>query len=492
MSGYSTFYYFKLIVCIAILQLFFANGHAQQPKIQQIDSYLSRKIANGNIPGLAIAIVHYDTVLMAKGYGVDANQKALTTTSPFAIASLSKAFTATAVLQLAEAGKIVIDSPVINYIPSFLSSDPVGKKVTVRQLLHQIGGMADTGYPEFSLKTQPGDLNDVVKNLQSVKLVSAPGKAFHYHNPNYQVLAKIVENVSHEQFSAYLQKHILAPLHMGQTYNAENVRQFFNSKNRLPRGHIYVLGKPVATEEPDWFVSGPGGVVSTAGDMAKWLSSQLTTNRGTSAILGNKYMAMMQSPPAGTAFNYGMGWHVNAPAHVLYHSGIFWTYSSQQIILTDKGYGIVLLFNSGANPIVDYYSVLQGVEDILIGEKAEASNFPPWLYTAGIVCLLVVIFLLGIRRMLRVKRWYLNYEKRPDWKTWLYLFLRIAPVIMLLLTPYTVTILSGRVLPFGKIALMFMDVILVIGLLAFVNALIVVLRLIYLTRQIRHKSIATP
>jgi CubicO group peptidase (beta-lactamase class C family) len=482
--GATHFCNLKLIICLLALHVFVISAGAQQlTRVEQVDKYIQEKIAKSNVPGLAIAIVHYDTVLMAKGYGVDANNKPLNANSPFAIASLSKAFTAAAVLQLAETGKLNIDSPVIKYIPSFLSSDPLGEKVTIRQLLHQIGGMADTGYPEFSLKRQPSDLDDLIKNLQTVKLTSRPGQAFHYHNPNYQVLAKIVESASKETFSDYLQKHLFGPLQMGHTSNVESVKQFFGEKGMLPKGSVYVLGKPLAMEEPDWFVNGDAGIVSTANDMGKWLSDQLKTGKDTSLILNQRFLAMMQNPPAKTNFTYAMGWHANVDAHVLYHSGIMWTYSSQQIILTDKGYGIVMLFNSGTDPIVDYYSLLQGVQNILVGEKADTGTFPPWLYTIGVVSSLIIVLVLGIRRMFRLKQWHHNYIKRAVWKRWLLLFLRIAPLLLLLVIPSLVTLLSGRVLSFQRITLMFIDVILVIGLLAFVNLLIVLLRLIYLGKQ---------
>jgi CubicO group peptidase (beta-lactamase class C family) len=487
MHKFKLFYihkYLRLMCGLVLLQAFSGNTFAQQSKSKEIDSYIKQKLANSNIPGLAIAVVHYDTVVLVKGYGKTADDKQIGANTPFAIASLSKAFTAAAVLQLVQAGKINLNNPVVKYIPSFSINSPLGKQITVRQVLNQISGMGDTGYPEFNLKKQPQNLDEVIKNLTKAKLVSEPGKAFHYHNPNYQVLAKIVEEVSHEQFSTYLNKHILSPLQMAHTYNAENVNQFFDTTHHLPQGYIYVLGKPVVTKEPDWFVSGDAGIVSTAADMAKWLSDQLKAKGAdSSAILGQKYMAIMQSPPPNSNFTYAMGWHANPQAHVLYHSGVMWTYSSQQIILTDKGYGIVLLFNGGANMVTDYYSFLQGIQDIVSGQTPSTSSLPPWLYTAAIVLLLLIILILGIRRVLRVKQWYLNYNKRSAWKTWLYMFIRLVPIILLLLIPYLVTVFSGRVINMQKITLMYVDVVLVIGLAGILNLLIVVQRLIYLAKH---------
>jgi CubicO group peptidase (beta-lactamase class C family) len=473
--------------CFIFLSLLFVGVNAQSQqvaKIAAVDNLIRGKIANSNLSGLSIAIVHYDTVLMARGYGRDANDKPITANSLFPVASLSKAFTAAAVLQLVSVGKVNLDAPVVKYIPSFLSAAATGKTVTIRQLLNQTSGMGDVGYPEFTLDTQPRNLDDVVSNLRLVQLVSFPGKAFHYHNPNYQVLAKVVEVVSHERFGDYLQKHILYPLHMTGTSHADNVQQFFKAPLNLPKGNIYVLGRPLALSEPDWFVAGDAGIVSNAKDMAKWLADQMKTREGdSSAILPRKYLSVMQSQPAGNQFTYGMGWHVNPSAHMLYHSGVMWTYSSQQVILTDKGYGIVMLFNSGENPLVDYHSVLMGVQDILNGRTTDAGSIPPGLYSGAVITLFAIILIAGIRRMLRVKHWYINYNKRPGWKTCLYLLFRLSPFMLLLLLPYLVTLLSGRVLSYERIALMFMDVMIVLCLAALLNLLVVLLRIWYIFRR---------
>ncbi|RYU90348.1 class A beta-lactamase-related serine hydrolase [Mucilaginibacter terrigena] len=477
--------YIKVFCLLALLCLTKLTAYGQQAsKAQQINAYIKQKLANGGLPGLAIAVVHYDTVILAKGYGKTSAGKLIDANTPFAIASLSKAFTAAAVLQLTQAGKINLNNPVKFYIPSFKIDGTKGDKITVSQLLHQISGMGDTGYPEFTLDKQPGNLDEVITNMQSAKLVTEPGKAYHYHNPNYQVLAKIVEAVSHKPFGTYVRDNIFSPLKMVNTYDVDNTARMFNTPYNLPRGHIYILGKPVAINEPDWFVEGDAGVVSTVDDMAKWLSDQLkATGEGTSPVLGKKYLAMMQSAPARNNFNYGMGWHVSAANNVLYHSGIYWTYSSQQIILTDKGYGITILFNGGFKPLTDYYSLLQGVQDILAGKKADATAFPIWVYTVGVIILLVLIASLCTRRMFRVKQWHVNYLHRPKWRTWLYMLLRLVPLVLLLLIPYLLTAISGRVLSMGRITLMFMDLVLVMGLWGMLNLLIVSLRSIYLAKH---------
>jgi CubicO group peptidase (beta-lactamase class C family) len=475
----------RLIVCFLLLQGFVKNAQGQTiSQAQKIDNYIKQKVAGGKLVGLAVAVVHNDSVIIAKGYGITPDGKVINANTPFAIASLSKAFTATAVLQLAEQGKVSLDSPVIKYIPSFLPNEPRRVKITVRQILHQIGGLADSGYPEFTLNHQPVDLDGAISNLKGAKLVTEPGTAFHYHNPNYQILAKIVETVSGEKFTSYLQKHIFAPLKMVNSYDIENTDQFGAAPQKLPLGNVFFLGRPIPHKEPTWFVDGDAGIISNANDMAQWLSFQLKGSNGDSTeVLGSKFMKIMQNPPPETQFTYGMGWHVDKKDHTLYHSGIMWTYSSQQILFTDSGYGIVALFNGGFDQPTDYYSFLEGIHNILKGEKPETRSLPRWLYTTIVITLLLLIIALGIRRLLRTKQWYHNYKKRKALKTWVYLLLRTVPFTLLLTGPYLVTLASGRVLSGWLITLMFADLVLVLTMLALFNTLIILSRLIYLFRN---------
>jgi CubicO group peptidase (beta-lactamase class C family) len=470
----------RMAIWFIVVHFFAIGAYGQQKsKAQLIDQYIKKKLANTNLPGLAIAVVHYDTVLIAKGYGKATDKSAITANTPFAIASLSKAFTAMAILQLAGQGKINLDAPVVKYIPTFLLNEPRRKTVTVRQLLHQVSGMADKGYPEFTFKDQPDSLDGAIDKMKLAKLTAAPGKKFQYHNPNYQVLAKIVETVSGDRFANYLQHYIFTPLKMTGTRDLANTKQFVGQG--LQNGNIYFLGKPIVYNEPDWFVDGAAGIISNANDMAKWLSAQVKPYHGDStAVLSNKYLRMMQNPPAGSAFSYGMGWFNNSSTHTLYHSGILWTYSSQQLIMTDTGYGITVMFNGGANIATDYYSFLQGIQDIINNKPADVSAIPIGFYSWGIICLATLIAIFGTRRLLRIRQWHQNYRSRPKWRSWVYMLMRLLFLVVLLTVPTIVAAITGRVLSWERIILMFPDVVLILALAALLNMLIVIKRLIYL------------
>src|SRR5690606_10544855 len=110
------------IIILYLALLFSGTGNVQAQKestvtqnknvVEKIDRYLQAKMASNKIPALAVAVVHSDSVIFAKGYGVTSDGKAVNADTPFPIASLSKAFTGVAVMQLVEEGKVVLDSPV--------------------------------------------------------------------------------------------------------------------------------------------------------------------------------------------------------------------------------------------------------------------------------------------------------------------------------------------------------------------------------------------
>src|SRR6185369_17590878 len=106
---------------------------------------------HSGLPGAAVAITHDSDVVRIAGYGHDAAGTPLTASTRLPIASLSKSMTAFAALQLAEAGRLGLDEPVTRYLPDFRLADPRGARITVRMLLDQTSGMADSAFPDLKL-----------------------------------------------------------------------------------------------------------------------------------------------------------------------------------------------------------------------------------------------------------------------------------------------------------------------------------------------------
>ncbi|QYR22503.1 beta-lactamase family protein [Paenibacillus sp. sptzw28] len=388
-----------------------------------------------------------------KGFGKSGNGQPVTTSTPFAIASLSKSITALAVMQLVEAGKINLDASITNYIPSFQMDDTRGSKITVRQLLNQTSGLTDAAFPEMAFRQQPNTLEESLARLKTVKLSSDPGQQFHYYNPNYQILAWLVEEVSQESYAEYLKRHIFQPLQMDHTVDVATTKQFTEAADNFASGHIFLYGKPVIKKEPDWFIEGAAGNISTAEDMAHWLMLQLNggTYRGVRLLSGEGIRAM-HAAPAGMNSNYGMGWVVDE--HKVTHNGLLWTYYAHQVLIPESGIGVVVLFNSGLNMLVDYSSFAQGITEILEGKIPEKSYFSGWNLEIIIALLTVVTVAVGIRSLLRLRKWEEKYRKRAKWLTWLNILLAFIPLVLLISLPQVMSFIAGqRVLNWERIFL---------------------------------------
>lgn len=470
-----------LIFCLTILLAFVESAFAQAniPE-EQIDRFIRVKMEENHIPGLAVAITRDDQVIFAKGYGKTADQRPISADTPLAIASLSKSFTALAVMQLAESGRVDLDKPIAHYIPSFQMADPRGSTITVRQLLSHTSGLTDTAYPDMTIHPQPNSLEEVVQRLHEVTLHNDPGSEFHYNNTNYQLLARLVEVVSKEKFPDYLQRHIFTPLEMNRTFDVSHTKQFGAMSGTLSKGHYFLFGKPIATAEPEWFVEGAAGMVSTVNDMAKWLIVQGNDGRYNNVqVLSSEGIRTMHSP-TGPKDSYGLGWEISKTADgkkQIEHGGILWTYKAQELFIPDQKLGIVLLFNSGLNTFVDYYSFVSGLSGLLMNSPQEDSFFT---HTMMEVCMGIVIMVtvgLGVRSILRLKKRE-NYDKqRSSWLNILTLVLRLLPLCLLLFLPKIITFLGGgRVLSLEGIFMMMPSIIIWLAIASVLSLVIVVLR----------------
>ncbi len=183
--------------------------------LEAVDRYVLDSLTQAGIPGAAIAITRGADVLHVRGYGHDSDGAPVTEHTPFRIASLSKAFTSLAVMQLVDAGKLALDDTVYARLPEFRIADPFGADITIRQLLDQTSGLADRQVPDLS-RPQPTTLAEAATSLHSARLVADPGTEFNYHNPNYQVAARLVEVVSGEGFNDYLRENVFEPAGMSR------------------------------------------------------------------------------------------------------------------------------------------------------------------------------------------------------------------------------------------------------------------------------------
>ncbi|HEY9664833.1 MAG TPA: serine hydrolase domain-containing protein [Allocoleopsis sp.] len=145
--------YRLLLLGTLIVLVFQLRANAVQPNLKiKIDRFITHQMATQHIPGLALAITHENQVLHVKRYSKANVQPSVTTQTQFPIASLSKSFTAIAVLQLVEAGQIDLDAPVKQYLTNFTLADTkTADQITIRHLLNHTSGLSNFGFSEAFL-----------------------------------------------------------------------------------------------------------------------------------------------------------------------------------------------------------------------------------------------------------------------------------------------------------------------------------------------------
>ena len=291
-----------------------ADGPAA-PDVAAIDRYVRSEMEAQRIPGLALGIVHDGRIVHLQGFGdADSSGRAVTPQTPFFIGSVTKSFTAMAVMQLSDAGRVDLDAPVQRYLPWWRVEDAgASARVTVRDLLYQVSGLSKATGNAYATSgdTQDDALEERVRALRSATLTAPVGSTWQYSNANYWTLGMIVQAVSGESYESYVQEHIFGPLEMDHSFTSKAEAE----AQGLPDGHRYWYGFPVAADLP--FDRGglpAGGLASSAEDMARYLSVYFNDGRyGTTSLLSPASAELLQRPAVHTGqdgVDYAMGWEV--------------------------------------------------------------------------------------------------------------------------------------------------------------------------------------
>ncbi|WP_351228630.1 serine hydrolase domain-containing protein [Streptomyces sp. NPDC002133] len=397
-----------------------------------IDRFVHDYLEQTRLPGAVVAVTKGDRVVHTAGYGHTASRQSMTERTRLPVASLSKSMTALAVMQLVEAGKVDLDQPVHRYLPEFTMADRRSQEITVRQVLTQTSGMADSAYPDLT-RAQPHTLKEAVAAMREAHLATTPGTRHRYHNPNYFVAARLVEVVSGQPFADYLSAKLFKPLSMTHTASV-------NTTTEMPdqvRGYVRAYGTTLSRAHPRWFAAGSHGVVTTADDLAQWLIAQ--NNQGMSAdgrrIAAARTVRLMHTPPEVPGdTDYAMGWaryRHDDETEEIQHNGQLLTHNSTATLLPCGRVGIAVVTNTGMISGDDAAQISLGLVDLARGKSPEVAQ--PFSMTAdwALAALTLLATGLGIRGVLRAHRWARHTAQRPWWRTALWLLPHALPVLLL-------------------------------------------------------------
>lgn len=430
--------FISVMLCLA-LGISGISAFASENEItdySSIDKQIAEDIEKYHIPAMAVAVVDKDSVLFENTYGNCENADL-----PFIIGSMSKSFTATAIMQLYEQGKIDLESPIDAYIDTskWFEENTDHSRITVKDLLNHTSGI--TTYQTFG----------------SLKSTEQYG-SYEYANANYGLLGLIIEAVSGMSYEQYIEQNIFEPI--GMSHSAASLEK--SKENGLIDGYrnyfgIYVAGKPDYPEEiheGTWTNIPAGYLSSSVTDMEKYLQMYL---RGGENIVSSESVDRMfyENVSDGNGSYYGMGWEYMPDLYskpIIAHAGLVENYTSNMFILPEKGMAVVVLVNM--NDYLVCNNLLGNIVMPLLGEpKQKLPNLYLILHAViDVICF--VIFFISIHSAVTLKKW---RTKTSEKKMFVSDFIRhmILPIVLLAIPPIMAT-------PYKVVWLFAKDIMLVI------------------------------
>ena len=343
-----------------------------------IDNFVEAKRQELKIPGMAVGIVSGDQIVHLKGFGIAGpDGRPVTPQTPFQIGSVTKSFTALAVMQLVEAGEIDLDAPVQRYLPWFhmggsgAEADDASAAITIRHLLNQTSGLST--YDGNRFWTSRNSMETDIRRLGPMRLSAPVGVRWQYSNANFMIAALVIEAVTGQPYTEYIQQNVFEPLEMGRSFTsrAEAV------PHGLAAGYHFVFGvpKPAAGLQPASLLPA-GFLISTVEDLAHYMIAHLNEGRfGETSVISATGLAKLHHPAVQVGIDgesYAMGWTVGSVSGMpsIWHDGDDGRFHAIVILLPETRQGVVLLANaSGYGLSQELNEIAKGAASLLAGKQ---------------------------------------------------------------------------------------------------------------------------
>ena len=370
-----------------LVLLFLSNSSiAQVLNSSQLDSLVEKTRRTFNVPGIALAIIHDGKVIHSKGYGIRsiANQKPVDEHTLFAIASNSKAFTATALAMLIDEGKLDWDTKVRAVIPEFTLYNPyVSAEFTVRDLLtHRSGLGLGAGdlmiWPDSTQVTK----EELIHNMRYLTPVSGFRTKYDYDNLLYIVAGEVVERIAGISWEEFIEERIMKPLQMNES--SASLKRI-KSKNNMIDAHAPVDGKlQIVSSYFADMGNAAGGIYANIFDLSKWVLLQLNEGKYgpelKKSLFSKKVHGEMWTPQTiisgrstvpykSNSTSYGLGWRltdINGYFQAM-HTGGLGGVVTQTTLLPELNLGILVLTNQESGAA--FNAITNQIKDAYLGVK---------------------------------------------------------------------------------------------------------------------------
>ena len=369
----------RIILTLLILVTSVSGAFAQTERgvlIQtRLEPLIEKTIRENHIPGFSIGIVENGKVIYAKGFGVAklGDDKPITSNSLFHMASVTKPFVATAIMQLVEHGKLNLDAHVTEYLPYFRMKDERFATITVRQMLGHISGMPDVeDYQWDKPEYDDGALERYVRSLSELSLIARPGEKFQYSNMAFEVLGDVIAKVSGRSFESYVQRNILKPL--GMKHSTLLIREA--NQKLLTSPHVLdESGVIVSKVFPYNRAHSPSSTLySNIDDMNRWAMANLNRGElnGKRILKASSYDLLWKvQMDAGRRGGIGLSWFLTKRNEhwIVYHGGSDVGFNSYIVLAPDNSISIVAMSNFLPEKTGYASSIVNTAIDMMLAEK---------------------------------------------------------------------------------------------------------------------------
>jgi D-alanyl-D-alanine carboxypeptidase len=327
-----------------------------------IDAAVTRILKATEVPSASIAIVTEGKLDYARAYGDQRlDGSTATTTARYPIASISKQFTAAALLLLVEDGKMSLDDKVAKYLPTLTGADTV----TIRELLGHTSGYRDYWPQDFQFEamTKPTTPEDIIDRWAKTPLDYTPGTKWQYSNTGYIIAGRIFEKVAKERLQSFEQRRLFKPLGMDVVLATGLSQMDARGTTRYALGPV----RPGPGESDGW-VFAAGDLAMTASELAKWNIARLTR-----VVLIPESWQVQETnvAPADAGLKYGLGVAIDAVGQHqrIQHNGGFTGYlSSNRVYPADRA-AITVFINAGFSNSQD--AIADAIEAIVFDDADE-------------------------------------------------------------------------------------------------------------------------
>ena len=311
----------------------------------EIDDYLENLVEVEGIPGIALAVVRDGSVIYSRAFGVRevGKDERLTPEHIFHFASVSKPFVATAVVQLAERGKLNLDDPVVKHLPYFRLADERYGDISIRQMLDHTSGMPDVeDYEWDNPQSDDGAAERYVRSIAPEQLLWEPGSGWQYSNMAFDVLGDLIAKVSGMSFEEYVRKHILEPIGMVES---SFIHAQIDEALRTT-GHIGNPATPSAVYPYNRRHAPSSTLNSSVAEMTRWMLININRGEldGTRILREESYELLWTST---TDHDIGLSWFLYEEDgnREVSHGGSDLGFRSHIMLAPDDGIGIVMASN---------------------------------------------------------------------------------------------------------------------------------------------------